>query len=520
MESLTDLQTETQQSYEPVIGVDIGPDAIRVVEIERVGREYYLRNFGITPTPRDSMQDGRIVNPKAVGRALRELFQKRRFSHRTVVASVRGAKVASRLITLPAMAQDRLQRLIESEIDRYVFFGNEDKIVYYHPLEEYEEQGRRRISIMLVIAERDLCYSYYQALEAAGLECSALDLSSFAILRVLRSGMPAAPTGSVMSVVYDFQGISMNVFHGDTIRYSRSVKMTHLDPMEMQNGFLDKTLSEVLLAMQYYQTEYSRGGRISKMMLSLGATGGMDLYHMLAEHVDDVPIEMHTPFSNIKVNVDEFPSELMEQVDLNFLTSVGLAMRGVETESLPFSVDLLPTEIAELAHLRKMAMWLCLALLLISAATGFFWFRTHGQLTSQQRANAKNQATANLNQDTINELKPRAERMMQMPSVDGKTKLTTPVNTLLMHLAESAPKTVQVLDIEAKRVEPADANSPAHAYGITLNAITQDTASIKDFTDMMGRSFKTVGRSDLATQQINETTVNRVTITAQWEKTQ
>jgi len=516
LDSLADLKRESlQQSFEPVIGVDIGPDAIRVVEIERVGREYFLRNFGITPTPRGCMEDGLITDPKTVGRALRELFHKRKFSHRTVVAAVRGSKVASRLITLPAMPHDRLQRLIESEIDRYVLFGSEDKIVYYHPLEEFEEHGRRRVSIMLVIAARDLCYSYYQTLENAGLECAALDVSTFAILRLLRNGMPPVATEDLMSVVYDYQGISMNVFSGDTIRYSRTVKMPALDPMQMQNGFLDKILSEVMLAMHFYQTEHNRGGNLNRMLLSLGAAGGMDLYHVLTEHVDDVPIELHTPFADIKVNVDEFPSELMEQVDMNFLTSVGLAMRGVEIGRLPFSVDLLPTEIAEMAQLRKLALWLCLVLLLIAAATGVMFTRTRAEVVKQQQANARIQKLHNVNQAKIAELEQRAERLKGIPAINGDKKITAPVNTLAMQLSESVPKTMQLLDLDARIQDKSDPQGQRD-FAVTINAITQDPASIKDFTDMLGTRFKNVGRSGVEPQQINDMGVNRVTVTARW----
>ena len=485
------LETLADQTYEPVIGVDIGPDAIRVVEMERIGREYYLRNFGIAPTPQDSMQDGHIVKPREVGRVLRTLFQERRFS--------------------PAMPHDRLRRLIESEIDRYVLFGNEDKIVYYHPLEEFEEQGRRRVAIMLVIAERNLCFSYFQALEAAGLECQALDLSSFAILRVLHNSEHTPATQNILSLAYDYQGISMNVFHGDTIRFSRTVKLSRMDPQEMQNGFLDKILSEIMLAMHFYQTEYARGGRIHKMVLSLGAAGGMDLYHMLAEHIDDVPIEMHSPFANIKVNVDEFPSELMDQVDLSFLTAVGLAFRGLELERLPFSVDLLPTEIGELRQLKKSAFLVAMLLIVITAATVFAWFLVHGQARNQLRLNQALERTYQAQQHDLDALRPQAERLKGLPSVDASHKITIPVNTLLMNVSEVVPKNVQLEELHAEQ-------DAARAYSVSMTGFTVDPAAIKDFSDYMHKHFDAIEKSAVTQQQINEISVNRFTISGRWKE--
>jgi len=42
-----------------------------------------------------------------------------------------------------------------------VIFSEEDKVVYYHPIEEFDEHDRRKVSILLVVAQKSLCRSYY-----------------------------------------------------------------------------------------------------------------------------------------------------------------------------------------------------------------------------------------------------------------------------------------------------------------------------------------------------------------------
>lgn len=363
---------ESLRDYEPIVGVDLAPDLIRATQIERVGTEYYLRNIGTAPTPEGCIEEGRIVRPSAMARAIKQLFRERQFDTSKVYTAVRGKGVISRIITLPSMPQERLRRLIEAEVNRYVLFSEDDKVVYYHPIEEFDEHDRRKISVMLVVAQKSLCRSYYETFKEAGLELAGIDLSTFSILRELRNSMPDSLRGNTMSLVFDYQGVAMSIFNGDTLKFSRNIGLGGMSGPEMTNGFLDKLIGEVLLALHYYQSEYTRGEMVQRLVLSLGASGGMEVFNAVKSSVEDIPVEEHSPFGNIKLNVDEFPASVMEQVDSNFLTSVGLALRGQELEVLPFQVDLLPQEIAEskliFEHMKLSVRWLMVMLIALSLA--------------------------------------------------------------------------------------------------------------------------------------------------------
>lgn len=509
------------------MGLDIGPDGIRVVELERVDSQYHLVNFGIAVMPEGAMQDGYVLQPRLVGKAIRELFAERRITNRRVVAAVRGHKLVSRLITLPAMPHDRLRRLIESEINRYVLFGSEDKIVFYHPMEEFEEDNARRVSVMLVIAERNLCYSYYEAIRAAGLECAALDMSSFAILRVLRNSMTRIQ-GSVMSLVYDYHGISMNVFHGDTIRYSRSLKLQTMSPAEMSNGFLDKCLSETMLALQFYQTEFSRGAPVRKLVVSLGASGGLDLYHILSDHIEDIPIEMHTPFNNIHVDVDAFPSHLMEQADLSFLTAVGLGLRGMENERLPFQVDLMPTEIAEMKRLGASLRVLAAAFFLVALVFGMLLLRNGREL---KRLSAENETLTkeSAGRDaTLTALTAQYQEQQAMPHEHPGGRRTLAGHSLLTALSFVTPKTVQVISLAvappgaAAGTGAGKQGGPAfQAADVTITGVTTDPDALRVFQlaleHVEEKSFTGIGGRNLAAIKVNDTALQQIELRARWE---
>ncbi len=433
---------------ESVVGVDVAPDYIRATEIERVGEDYYLRNIGLKATPEGAVVDGLIVDTAAVAKALRSLFRERRFESNRVVAAVRGKGVVSRIITLPSMPQDRLSKLIENEVNRYVIFSEQDKVVFYYPLEEFDEYDRRKVNVLLVVAQKNICNSFNEAFKQAKLELVALDFSIFSILRELRNSTQHLSQGNTMTVIFDHHGASLNIFHRDIMRYTRTIKFDPERFTSASNGFLDRIIAETLLSMQYYQSESIGHEPISRVVLSLGGTGSTEAYNAIQESIDDIPVEAHAPFSNIKVNMDDFPPDIMEQVDTSFITSIGLSLRGQELYFLPFQVDLMPAEIAEGKNLRQHIKWLAVILGII-----LLGFMIPGEfiLPAQERAAVNEQTTLKMdlqgNEAKLTKLKKQQETAMRLNPLAINVPLTDNWSPMLESIKQVIPKNVQLTSL-------------------------------------------------------------------------
>jgi Tfp pilus assembly PilM family ATPase/Tfp pilus assembly protein PilN len=430
--------------YEPIVGVDIAPDFIRAAQIERVGDEYYLRNIGIKETPPDCIEEGRIIRTGIVAKAIKELYRERQFNTKKVYAAVRGKGVISRMITLPSLPHERLGRLIETEVNRYVIFSEDDKVVYYHPIEEFDEQDRRKVSILLVVAQKSLCRSYYETFREAGLELAGLDLSTLSIMRELRNSQSYMAHGSTMALIFDQSTVSMNIFGGDIMRFSRSINTGNVSAAELTNGYLNKLIGEVLLALHFYQSEFSRGDMVQRLILSSGSVEGNEIYTAIQESAGSLPVEVHSPFANIKLNMDDFPASIMEQVDSKFLTSVGLALRGQELEVLPFQVDLMPPEIAENKILRK-HFWVfvrcAMVLVFLCVISAFMLTRFEDRVKSETQLIGEKKAQV---KSEIIRLSARQKDSLKLNPLPADTQVTTNLSPLLEEVKKVIPKTVQL----------------------------------------------------------------------------
>ncbi|MEW6202127.1 MAG: pilus assembly protein PilM [bacterium] len=432
-----------------MVGVDIGPDFVRVVEIDQdEGGIYRLVNLGMAPTPEGALEDGVIVAPREVGRAIRGLFRERGIRSRQVVAALRGPAAIARIISLPSMAHQRLKKLIESEINRYAQFGSGDKVIYYHPLEEFDEENRRKVNVLLVAARRELCDSYHRAFREAGLEVAGMDMSLFCALRVLRNSITDFPVTNVMSLVFDHNFVGVNIFHGDTMRFFRVLQTGSVETISTSNGFIDRLSSEILMAMHYYQNEYIRGEEISRVVMTLGGGAGREIYDCLVERLGDVPLMLHAPFSNIRVHLEDFPQELIEKVDYSFITAVGLALRGQELQALPFQVDLLPAEVAEAKVLTREAKVFAVVLMLFVLA--MVLFGSYLQIKKQNlESDVKQLEAHNTQLDlSIKRLEQAQIGSLKMETMTVAGALTPQWTRLFEKVKEIIPRDVQLISME------------------------------------------------------------------------
>jgi len=437
---------EQQVLTEPVVGVDIGPDCIRATQIERVGDEYYLSNIGIIPTPPGSIDRGFIVEPKQVAQALKQLFRDRRFDTNRVATAIRGRGVVGRIITLPSMPQDRLKNLIENEVGRYVMFSDQDKVVYYYPLEEFDEFDRRKVNILLVVAQKSLCRTYFQVFKNAGLDLVGIDFSTFAILRELKNSGRDVTTGNTMALVLDSQGACLNIFRRDRLQFLRHIRME--DNESITNGFKEKVVTEVMLSLHYQQAQNAGMGSINRLVASLGTRESEEIGDELKECIDEIPVETHSPFSNIKVNLDDFPPEVMEKVDTNFLTSVGIALRGQEIDLLPFQIDLLPTEIHQMkafgSHVKTFAVMFFFVLfgfILAWQYIGISNKKLDGQI-EQMELQIKQ------NKPILQRISAQKRMLQTIDTIDGDVELTRDWLVVLEEVKSLIPKNVQLRDLD------------------------------------------------------------------------
>lgn len=174
------------KSSGPIVGLDIGSAFIKVVEVAFKAGRPEITAVGIMPTPLDSVIQGLVIDPPAMGVVIRHLLDISGIRSRRVVSSIAGANnVSVRIIEVPKMSDKDLAETMKYEIDRFVPFAHGQEIERdYQPL-PLPAPNEANMQVILAVAVQDVVTSHMQALTAAGLSPAAIEAEPLAVVRAL-----------------------------------------------------------------------------------------------------------------------------------------------------------------------------------------------------------------------------------------------------------------------------------------------------------------------------------------------
>lgn len=173
---------------ERVIGLDIGTNAVRVAEVE-LGAKPVLRSFGQVGLPPGACVDGEVVAPAVVGEAIRRLWREVGIQGKVVRVGVASQRVVVRAIDFPDLPEAELESALAFEAQEYIPMPLAQAVLDFQVIESFTgPEGEPLVQILLAAAHQETVANTLAAVSAAGLQASAVDLVSFALIRSLAAG--------------------------------------------------------------------------------------------------------------------------------------------------------------------------------------------------------------------------------------------------------------------------------------------------------------------------------------------
>jgi type IV pilus assembly protein PilM len=175
-----------------IVALDIGSSGVRAGQFAISGRRPRLDRYATAPLPTGAVTAGLIVDPAAVGKALKQLWSAGKFNTKQVVFSVANDRVLVRQLDLDWMEPADFRKALAYSVADQIPMTLDDANLDYHVLEDIAavpEFGLdRTLRILLVAATRDMVETFSSALDMAGLSPVHAELAPFALIRA------AAPT--------------------------------------------------------------------------------------------------------------------------------------------------------------------------------------------------------------------------------------------------------------------------------------------------------------------------------------
>lgn len=374
---------------ETLAGVDIGSRLIKVVQAEagRGSKSWQITKAGVTPTPPDSVREGIVMDPAAVGKAIRDLLRSLGADANSAVAAISGSSVIVRHIKVPKMAPALLRKSIRFEAAKYISSSTEDSVIEFEitgPVEGEDD----KMGVMLVTAPNGMVDSRLTALSAAGLEPVAIDLEAFALQRALLDLSATKPGEGVTLALLDIGATTtdVNIITNGQFALTRNIPIAGdnftnalktvvqtddwaaleelktrvnmaalLSPDADPEAFMiaraiqpvmDELLREVRRSTNYYQSQLSDAansilpagiagqgsGAVAKIIITGGSARLAGLETYMAARLG-VPAETWNVFDNPAFDTKMFAPSFLAEHHTLLVTGIGLALK--ELTALP-----------------------------------------------------------------------------------------------------------------------------------------------------------------------------------------
>jgi type IV pilus assembly protein PilM len=218
------------------VGIEIEAGSVAAVEARLDGGVPLVVTAGARPLAPDAFRDGEVAEPDVVAQALRDLFAETGMSHR-VRLGIANQRLVVRTLRLPMIeSPEELEAAVRFSAQEQIAMPLDEAVLEHRVVGGLPASGDQpaQIDVMVVAARREMILATLRPLREAGLEPVGVDLSAFAMIRVLADEVSAATVEPDGVPAQSGQPATLFCNFGDTtnlaIARGRSCLFTRLSP--------------------------------------------------------------------------------------------------------------------------------------------------------------------------------------------------------------------------------------------------------------------------------------------------
>jgi type IV pilus assembly protein PilM len=168
-----------------LVGLDIEPGRVVAAEVS-VNGSVRLERAATIDLPVGAVRDGEVVDVAAVTEALKELWDAHKGLRRDVRIGVANAKIVVRTLDLPPVTgRDEIDAVVRRVVADELPMPMESAVLDYEPIGIVETPAGARQRVVVVAARKEMIEAAIAAARGAGLKTRGVDLSAFAMIRIL-----------------------------------------------------------------------------------------------------------------------------------------------------------------------------------------------------------------------------------------------------------------------------------------------------------------------------------------------
>jgi type IV pilus assembly protein PilM len=331
------------ETYNGLVGVDIGSTSVKLVELSGVPQSPTLENISVIAVPDEA-------SASAYERALKLLLEGKELTTTRIATSVSGRKVAVRGMRFPELAKKELQGAIRFEGSQVIAFDLDDAYLD-HTVVSKSENGSG-MDILFVAVRREAVDAKLSVIESAGLEPRVVGVDALVLLDVLLGESDSPETCGVIDI--GASNTSIGIGRAGGVPFVRDVEIGGRDYTEAIARALNVSLEdaekvkvmeperelasmraiedvtrhvvqELCRSLMYYQTR-GNGAQVDRLYLCGGSAGVPGIVEALTEAAG-IEVRSWSPLDHVAVDESRFDIEAVKRLASVSSLAAALAMK-------------------------------------------------------------------------------------------------------------------------------------------------------------------------------------------------
>lgn len=340
-----------------VIGLDVGTSSIKVAEVNVSGSNVELVSFALTETPPQSVSGGELLDVGTLGVVIEGMISGLKTKTKNVAMSMWGTSVIVKKISIPKMDKKVLKDQIKFEAEQYLPFDLNNIRLVYQVLNTSESPDT--MDVILVAAQNELVNQYTRLVATAGLNCSILDVSGFALANIYELNYGKNPSQVIglvnlgasttnLSIVQNgdvvfardvpvggqtftneiHKALGVTLREAETLKISASNKGEVPDEVHSIINATNEMICEEMKSSFDFFSASNNGLKIERSYYTGGSSVTNGLIPSLSQSLG-VPFEVIDPFRKVRVNSNIFSDDYLNKISPFSAIVLGLAIRSV-----------------------------------------------------------------------------------------------------------------------------------------------------------------------------------------------
>lgn len=331
------------------VGIDVGSNAVRLVQLKKTGDKFSLVAFGSIQLPANISQSESKLDMQKVAQLIQQLLRSSKISTKNIATALPGSAVFSTVVKMPPMSQSELTQAVKYQAEQNIPLKVEDVRIDWQIVRKNNETGES--AVMLVAAPKAKVNRTMELFSMASLDVVALETTPIATARALSTAsdplfmivdiggskteltvvengvvthVRTLPSGGYALTRSIAQNLGLDVAQAEQFKLKFGLSQNKLEGQvfKAMRPILNTITDEIQRSMKFYQDQY--GGIVSRIILTGGSSNMNELVSYLKATLN-IEVVYGNPWA--KVVFQPELTEKLNQCSPEFACAIGLAMR-------------------------------------------------------------------------------------------------------------------------------------------------------------------------------------------------